>query len=199
MTSFRATDSNISSHLRGYIILQWGRRRLGWCRTCPTLIEIGRVEWVCCWEEWVTIPHGFDNIWGIIKDSGLAPSVFPFFFIYLFKCLMSSIFSASIHLCITDEQKAFICRMPKIPFDEWKCRDLITLDELHAYCGCPVPTPVARRLNICSHRCKSLPLGKGVNCGAQIEEEGGGPNVGSQDRREGDVQAEKWREGPSPI
>ena len=33
-------------------------------------------DWVCHPEEWATMPHGFDNTWGIVKDSGLAPLVF---------------------------------------------------------------------------------------------------------------------------
>ena len=46
--------------------------------------------------------------------------------------------------------------MLEIPFDERKCRDLITLDTLHAYYGGPVPTPAARKLNTYSRRCKFL-------------------------------------------
>ena len=38
------------------------------------------MNWVCRLEEWVTMSHGFDNIWGIVKDSGLVPSVFFFYF-----------------------------------------------------------------------------------------------------------------------
>ena len=33
-------------------------------------------DWVCRPKEWVTMPHGFDNTWGVVKDSGLAPTVF---------------------------------------------------------------------------------------------------------------------------
>ena len=42
-------------------------------------------DWVCRPEEWVIMPYGFDNTWGIVKDSGLAHSVFSFtfFFVYL--------------------------------------------------------------------------------------------------------------------
>ena len=37
------------------------------------------------------MPHGFDNTWGIVKDSGSAPSVFALtFLIYLLSVLMSS-------------------------------------------------------------------------------------------------------------
>ena len=50
------------------------------------------MDWVCRREEWVTIPYGFDNTWGIVKDLGLAPSVFSFFFIYSCKCLTLSTF-----------------------------------------------------------------------------------------------------------
>ena len=27
-------------------------------------------NWVCCQEEWETMPHGFDNTWAFVKDSG---------------------------------------------------------------------------------------------------------------------------------
>ena len=33
-------------------------------------------DWVCHLEEWVTMPHGFDNTWGIVKDLGLASTAF---------------------------------------------------------------------------------------------------------------------------
>ena len=46
--------------------------------------------------------------------------------------------------------------MLEIPFDKRKCKDLITLDTLHAYCGGPEPTPATRRLNTYSRRCKFL-------------------------------------------
>ena len=42
------------------------------------------------------MPHGFDKTWGIVKDSGLAPSVFALTFsIYLLSVLMSSFSSFS--------------------------------------------------------------------------------------------------------
>ena len=25
-------------------------------------------DWVCYLEEWTTMPYGFDNTWGIVKD-----------------------------------------------------------------------------------------------------------------------------------
>ena len=37
-------------------------------------------DWVCYPEEWDTMPYGFDNTWGIIKDSGLMLSTFPLTF-----------------------------------------------------------------------------------------------------------------------
>ena len=33
-------------------------------------------DWECHPEEWVTMPHGFDNTWAYVKDSGLTPSAF---------------------------------------------------------------------------------------------------------------------------
>ena len=46
--------------------------------------------------------------------------------------------------------------MLKIPFDERKCKDLITLDTLHAYYGGPVLTLVARKLSTYSQWHKFL-------------------------------------------
>ena len=67
---------------------------------------------------------------------------------------MSSSFlvSASVRPSITGEQEAFIQQVLEIPFEKHKCRDLITLDTLHAYCGGLVPTPAARKLNSYSRR-----------------------------------------------
>ena len=67
---------------------------------------------------------------------------------------MSSSFlvSASVRPTITGEQEAFIQRVLEIPFEKRKCRDLITLDTLHAYYGGPMPTLAARKLNFYSRR-----------------------------------------------
>ena len=73
-----------------------------------------------------------------------------FFLIYLppsFKVVYFPHFSASVHPLITDEQEAFIRWVLKFAFDEWRCRDLITLDTLHTYYGGPEPTPASCRLN----------------------------------------------------
>ena len=72
-------------------------------------------DWVCHPEEWGMMPHDFDNTWGIIKDPGLASSVFALTFsIYLLSVLMSSIsFSAKIRLNRTDKPEAFIRRVLK--------------------------------------------------------------------------------------
>ena len=64
------------------------------------------------------------------------------------------LFSASTHPHITDEQEEFIHRVLDIPFEQQKCRDLITLETLHLYCGGSEPTPEARRLDEYCHRCK---------------------------------------------
>ena len=57
------------------------------------------------------------------------------------------LFSASTRPYITNEQEKFIHRVLDIPFEQQKCRDLITLDTLHLYCGGPEPTPKAHRLD----------------------------------------------------
>ena len=49
-------------------------------------------------------------------------------------------------LHITDEQEEFIQRILEIPLEDRKCRDLITLDTLHLYCGGPESSAAARRL-----------------------------------------------------
>ena len=70
---------------------------------------------------------------------------------------------------IIEEQEDFIRRVTEIPLDQRKCRDLITLDTLHLYCGGPELTPIARQLNaysrrrkyplISRHLCTRFPLG----------------------------------------
>ena len=55
-------------------------------------------------------------------------------------------FSAYTRPHITDEQEEFIQRILEIPLEDRKCRDLITLDTLHLYCGGPDPSAEARRL-----------------------------------------------------
>ena len=104
------------------------------------------------------MPHGFDNTWGIVKDLGFCTvSLCFYFFIYLSSVALTSsffFFSASVYPIIIDEQEAFIHRVIDIPFEQRKCRDLITLDTLHAYCSGLEPTPAAHRLNTYSHRRK---------------------------------------------
>ena len=116
-------------------------------------------NWVCRREECDTMPHSFDNTWGIMKDSSLVPSVFVLFSLFICLSILTSSaspFSANVRPCITDEQEAFFHQVLKIPFDEWKCRYLITLDTLHAYSGGPKLTLAARCLNSYSHQRKFL-------------------------------------------
>lgn len=77
----------------------------------------------------------------------------------MFDVVYSYLFSASVHLWITNEQEAFICRVIDIPFNECRCKDLIALNTLHAYCGGPEPMHAARRLNTYSRQRKFLLLG----------------------------------------
>ena len=111
---------------------------------------VQEMDQVCHREEWVTMPHGFDNSQGIVKDSGFVPSTCLLFSLFIclkfFNVIHFSLFSTSVHPRISEEQEAFIHRVLKIPFDERRCRDLITLDSLHAYCGGLELTPTAHRL-----------------------------------------------------
>ena len=63
-------------------------------------------------------------------------------------------FSAYIRPQITDEQEGFIQRILEIPLEDRKCRDLITLDTLHLYCGGPDPSAEARKLEEFARRRK---------------------------------------------
>ena len=63
-----------------------------------------------------------------------------------------SFFPAYTRPHITDEQEEFIRRVLEIPLEERKCRDLITLDTIHLYCGGPEPSTEARRLEEFSRR-----------------------------------------------
>ena len=75
------------------------------------------------------------------------------FFVSLATLLtFSFLFSAYTRPHITDEQEEFIRRVLEIPLEERKCRDLITLDTIHLYCGGPEPSPEARRLEEFSRR-----------------------------------------------
>ena len=75
------------------------------------------------------------------------------FFVSLATLLtISFLFSAYTRPHITDEQEEFIRRVLEIPLEERKCRDLITLDTIHLYCGGPEPSTEGRRLEEFSRR-----------------------------------------------
>ena len=90
---------------------------------------------------------------GLMSRIQVNPACF--FQFICFECL-HRLLSASVSPRITNKQEAFIRWVIEIPLDERKCRDLITLDTLQAYCGGPEPTPKARRLNAYSRRCKFI-------------------------------------------
>ena len=143
--SFRWTSSSgaiglsTSSRLKGYTILPHWRKSLGWCQTWPTPIGIGKVDIFCSRDE-LGVPSrrvGDDASWfwqylghrQIFKFSTVY--IFTFFFIYLsqvFNVIHFSLFSASVRPHITDKQEALIRWVLEIPFDERRCKDLITLD-----------------------------------------------------------------------
>ena len=58
--------------------------------------------------------------------------------------LTPSLFSTQACPQISDEQEGFIRCVLEIPFKQRKWKDLVTLDTLHAFCGGPEPTPIAR-------------------------------------------------------
>ena len=65
---------------------------------------------------------------------------------------LAFVFSAYTRPHITDKQEEFIQRILEIPLEDRKCRDLITLDTLHLYCGGLEPSAAARRLEEFAHR-----------------------------------------------
>ena len=105
------------------------------------------MNWVCRQEEWETMPHGFDNTWAYVKDSGWPRLLFSVYLFQISNIACLSFLSASVRSHITGKQEDFIRKVTEILMDEWKCRDLITLNTLHAYCRGPEPTQEARRLN----------------------------------------------------
>ena len=102
------------------------------------------MEWVCRPEEWASIPNEFDNMWGIIKESGESLAFVSVITLFPSLTLCFSCFSASVHLDITNEPEDFLGKVQAIPLEERKWKDLLTLDTLHAFCGGLEPTPVAR-------------------------------------------------------
>ena len=84
---------------------------------------------------------------GFRCDTILILLHLPCSFCLVFNIVFSSLFLASVHPQITDEQEAFICRVLEIPLGQRKWKDLVTLDTLHTYCGGPEPSPTTHGLN----------------------------------------------------
>ena len=84
---------------------------------------------------------------GLMSRIQVNPVCFFQFICFEFITSITFLFPASVHPRIIEEQEDFICRVTNIPLDERKCRDLITLDTLHAYCGGLEPTLEACHLN----------------------------------------------------
>ncbi|KAK9988581.1 hypothetical protein SO802_028820 [Lithocarpus litseifolius] len=66
------------------------------------------------------------------------------------KCLAlvsCAINRATMHLTILLEQKAFLERVFKIPFEERSWKRLLNLDTIHSFYGGPVPSKEAQRLD----------------------------------------------------
>ena len=99
---------------------------------------------MCRPEEWDSMPDGFDNTWGIVRESSVS-SVFIFTIPSTFVMYLTSLFlfTAQVRPQISDEQEVFIHRVLEIPFEQRKWKDLVTLDILHAFCGGPESMPVA--------------------------------------------------------
>lgn len=55
------------------------------------------------------------------------------------------------------KQESFIKRVLEIPFEQRKWKGLVNLDTLHAFCGGPMPMPIARRLHAYTRRSKLYP------------------------------------------
>ena len=84
---------------------------------------------------------------GLMSRIQVNPVCFFRFICFEFITLITFLFSASVCPRIIGEQEDFIRHVTDIPLDERKCRDLITLDTLHAYCVGPERTLEACHLN----------------------------------------------------
>ena len=64
---------------------------------------------------------------------------------YVLAIELTEVCRVSIKACLTIllEQKAFLDKVFKIPFEERSWKKLVNLDTLHAYCGGPTPTEEA--------------------------------------------------------
>ena len=118
-------------------------------------------DWVCRPDEWDKLPGGyFDNTWAYIRESGCPPFFLPSLFIFQgnltvsFNTVCFPFVSAIARPEVSDEQGEFIRRILTIPLEQRRCRDLITLDTLHLYCGGPEPTVEARKLEEFSRKRK---------------------------------------------
>ena len=105
------------------------------------------MDQVCRPKEWDSMPRGFDNTLGIVRESGVS-SIFIFYYPVYF-CFVSNTFSflAQARPQISDEQEGFIRHVLEIPFEQRKWKDLVTLDTFHAFCGGLEPTLIARQLH----------------------------------------------------
>lgn len=171
MCSYGAISLSTSSRLRGYIISWRERRNLGWCQTCLTPIGIGKTDiFFFCLGDGLGVPSrrvGDDALWFWQylghRQRFRFGTVFSFAFsllisLQVFNVIYFPHFSACVRPLIIDEQEAFIHRVLEIPIDERRCRDLITLDTLHAYCGGFEPMLAYHRLNAYSRRRKFVHL-----------------------------------------
>ena len=92
---------------------------------------------------------------GFCQRFRLTPSaLFPLFVYYKLLTLSTFLIFSKRTPHIIEEQEDFIRRVTEIPLDQRKCRDLITLDTLHLYCGGLEPTLIACQLNAYSRRRK---------------------------------------------
>ena len=94
------------------------------------------------------MPRGyFDNMWAFVRELGWTRQLlFCLFYFDASNSVHFFLILASAHPHISDEQEEFIQRVLEIPLEQRKCRDLITLDTIHLYCGGLELTLEARKL-----------------------------------------------------
>ena len=104
---------------------------------------------------------GFNNTWGIIRELGVpsaflisTSSAFANTYIYIYIYIYFLLFPAQVLPEITNEQESFIKRVLKIPFNQRKLKDLVTLDTIHTFYSGLVPMPEACRLQAYTHHHK---------------------------------------------
>ena len=119
------------------------------------------VNWVCHSAKWNSIRSFYDHFWGLLNKSSESSRLSrSSVYISHLTNICPLFVSAIVCLTILPKQEAFLERVFEIPLEERPWKRLVNLDILHAFCGRPVPSEEAWRLDYISrvrkYFCSSL-------------------------------------------